>query len=729
MRAPHRFGRASQGGDTIRRTRRRPAAGFEPLEARALLSGTVTEVPAFPADHTDFGRNPAALVLRGTDLWFTARGANRIGRLDPGSLTPTFSPQTSDNPLGLAVAPDLSLWYTTQNGNKVGRFDPATGQLVEYAVPTPNSQPTGIARGPDGNMWFTEQTANKIGRITPQGQITEYDVPTPGSNPYAIAAGPDDNLWFTSFNTARIGRISTAGAITEYPLPTPGSGPLGIAPGPDGKVWFTEFAADKIGRIDPATGAIQEFALPRPAGTPADVVIAGPQGIVAGPDGAMYFTEAIGNRIGRIAPNGQMAAFAAPTPASRPVGVAVGGDGAVWFTQFDGDRIARLAYQPDPDQGLSPPTLTTVLVGEDRAIPDVVQHQRPYTARGTVTGRPNTAYTVRIFAGADAAPLGEAAVQTDASGAASFAALLVRADSGAVPADSTFTAVLLDPAGNTSARSAPAPAVQAATADLALSVVAAPTAGTLGATLTYTYQVRNNGPAYATGVIVAQAVPGGLTFLGGTANPGPVSLAGDSVRAALGTIAPGASATVSLTFRADRTGTFTHAPSAAADEPGDNPADNGAALTATIAAASLPGGGSPGGTPPGGTSSETPTPPAPRLVSVRWADPPRRKRGGTQLVLTFSAPVQAASAQDRARYRIVQAGRDRKLGTRDDRAVRFATASADATGQTVTLAFRARLARGTRYRLTVARGLAGANGPALDADAVVALVPGGTAQA
>ncbi|MGH7047975.1 MAG: virginiamycin B lyase family protein [Stellaceae bacterium] len=43
--------------------------------------------------------------------------------------------------------------------------------------------------------------------------------------------------------------MTTAGTVTEYPLPTPNSGPYAITAGPDGAMWFTEADSGKIGRI------------------------------------------------------------------------------------------------------------------------------------------------------------------------------------------------------------------------------------------------------------------------------------------------------------------------------------------------------------------------------------------------------------------------------------------------------------------------------------------------
>src|SRR5712692_6892750 len=73
--------------------------------------------------------------------------------------------------------------------------------------------------------------------------------------------------------------------ITEFRLPTNGA-PEGITAGPDGNLWFTEKVSSQIGRITPQ-GKISEFSLPTPNGFP--------EGITAGPDGNLWFTELAGN--------------------------------------------------------------------------------------------------------------------------------------------------------------------------------------------------------------------------------------------------------------------------------------------------------------------------------------------------------------------------------------------------------------------------------------------------
>ena len=50
-------------------------------------------------------------------------------------------------------------------------------------------------------------------------------------------------VWFTLHHAA------STGSITEFPLPTTNSGPNGITAGPDGNLRFTELYSNKIGRI------------------------------------------------------------------------------------------------------------------------------------------------------------------------------------------------------------------------------------------------------------------------------------------------------------------------------------------------------------------------------------------------------------------------------------------------------------------------------------------------
>ena len=121
--------------------------------------------------------------------------------------------------------------------------------------------------------------------------------------------------------------------MTEFPVPTPNSWPSGITAGPDGALWFTERIEFKIGKIT-TSGIITEYPLPTVAGYPTS--------IVGGPDGALWFVETFANKIGRITTAGVITEFSIPTPNSQPNGITAGPDGALWFTELIGNKIGRI---------------------------------------------------------------------------------------------------------------------------------------------------------------------------------------------------------------------------------------------------------------------------------------------------------------------------------------------------------------------------------------------------
>lgn len=111
--------------------------------------------------------------------------------------------------------------------------------------------------------------------------------------------------------------------ITEFTIPTPNSYPTGIAPGPDGALWFSQSLTGKIGRIT-VDGQITEFAAPRGAI---------PVGLAAGPDGAMWFTLYQGQAaVGRITMSGEVSTFPLLSSDSAAFYITAGPDNAMWFT-------------------------------------------------------------------------------------------------------------------------------------------------------------------------------------------------------------------------------------------------------------------------------------------------------------------------------------------------------------------------------------------------------------
>jgi streptogramin lyase len=127
-----------------------------------------------------------------------------------------------------------------------------------------------------------------------------------------------------------------AAQVKLFPITTASTLPEGIAAGPDGNLWFTEALGNKIGRMTTAGAMLSEFSIPT-----ADAFA---EGIAAGPDGNMWFTEAFADKIGRVTPAGTITEFALPTSGSGPIRIAVGVDGALWFVEngAHGNRIGRI---------------------------------------------------------------------------------------------------------------------------------------------------------------------------------------------------------------------------------------------------------------------------------------------------------------------------------------------------------------------------------------------------
>jgi uncharacterized protein (TIGR03437 family) len=316
-------------------------------------------------------------------VWFTEL-TGAIGRISTSGAIVAYPLPMGSAALGIVAGPDGALWFAEPTGN-IGRISTA-GVVTEYPVPTLYGAPTRwgpnyIAAGPDGALWFTENAGDisrlqldvqvaSIGRITTTGAITEWSLITnltPSNSAAGITAGPDGNLWFTedpqkqrSLNTpayAMIGRITTTGTITAYALPTPiNSASQGITAGPDGALWFTEMQSNRIGRIT-TEGVITEYDIPNLVSDP--LGISDPSGIIAGPDGAMWFTEENGNKIGRITMAGDISEYPIPTTNSEPVNITVGPDGALWFTELNGNKIGRVVLTP------SQPTISAVTSGAD----------------------------------------------------------------------------------------------------------------------------------------------------------------------------------------------------------------------------------------------------------------------------------------------------------------------------------------------------------------------------
>ncbi len=194
-------------------------------------------------------------------LWFSLRGAEAIGSLDPRAADPVsslrlFESPTIAGPAALFVTPDGRVWWVNSSADTVGTLDPVSGEITALEVFT--GSPRAWTQTADGRLWLT--TREPVGLLS-------FDPVDP---------------------------VGTALHVTDERLREPD----GVWVGADSGVWFADSAANAIGRYQPGASGPNAW---RFVGSPPEVE--GPFDIKTGPDpagGSLWFTNKAGNTIGRI---------------------------------------------------------------------------------------------------------------------------------------------------------------------------------------------------------------------------------------------------------------------------------------------------------------------------------------------------------------------------------------------------------------------------------------------
>lgn len=130
--------------------------------------------------------------------------------------------------------------------------------------------------------------------------------------------------------------------IQEWSVPTKGAHPHDPAVGADGALWFTEQMVNKLGRLDPKTGEFKEYPLATDKNS-------GPHGLVADQDGNIWFTANFGGYIGKLNPRtGKVTEYKMPLEkADDPHTAVFDAQRILWFTVQGGNMVGRL----DPKTG------------------------------------------------------------------------------------------------------------------------------------------------------------------------------------------------------------------------------------------------------------------------------------------------------------------------------------------------------------------------------------------
>jgi len=328
-----------------------PTSGGSPDQAPAC--GAAVAVTEMAVHGDGFAIQPLSITA-GADgnVWITEAYVNAIGRLGPdGSLASFPLPPSARRAQGIGSGPDGNVWFAEggdQNG-AIGRITP-DGTIVEFPLPdTPaqtNRWPSAVLAGPDGNIWFTDPTGNNIGRMSVDGVILADTFLSTTSDwrdtPNTITVGADGNLWFGEVN--RVGRMTPAGDVTFYALDRyeNAGGAGNIVSGADGYLWWNGPGLDHLRRIALPSGDDSKLEIADffpPGYDPDTPPVVGP--MVVGPDGNIWYVS--GSNVVCATTAGRFNQISIPTGGSA-FAIAAGPDGALWFTEPVSDRVGRISF-------------------------------------------------------------------------------------------------------------------------------------------------------------------------------------------------------------------------------------------------------------------------------------------------------------------------------------------------------------------------------------------------
>jgi virginiamycin B lyase len=214
--------------------------------------------------------------------------------------------------------------------------------------------------------------------LTNDAFVVEYPVPVTNAQPRHIIAEAPGKLWFTLPGINALGSLVVTTTVdyefSVYTLPTANSEPHNLVlDAGNGAIWFTQLAGNRIGRFDLATHQFDQFAIP--------TANSAPTGIDLDSNGMVWVALRDGNKVARFNPATQdIDEFTYGTVGAQFAELGVSGTNIVWLTAPGLNRL--VAYNPGTD------TFTNVPVtdfGLDPFPPQAIamQANRPWISAPT----------------------------------------------------------------------------------------------------------------------------------------------------------------------------------------------------------------------------------------------------------------------------------------------------------------------------------------------------------
>lgn len=246
---------------------------------------------------------------------------------------------TGPTPVGIATATPAGTAAgspaVTPAATAAATPDIAAVQLVEFPVGR-GQHPHDVAPAVDGGVWYTAQSTGELGYLDPKTGATRMVRLGSGSSPHGVIVGPDGAPWVTDSGLNAMVRVDPASnEVKVFKLPGANVNLNTAAFDRSGIVWFTG-QRGYYGRLDPKSGEVKVMESPRGAG---------PYGIAATPDGAIYYASLAGSHIASIDLKESIATPIDP-PTARQGARRVWSDskGQIWVSEWNSGQVSR--YEP-----------------------------------------------------------------------------------------------------------------------------------------------------------------------------------------------------------------------------------------------------------------------------------------------------------------------------------------------------------------------------------------------
>lgn len=264
-----------------------------------------------------------------------------------GEIVTEFDLPAGAGPHDVAVDAKGIGWVSEGGHGVIGRYDPVTATYKQIPLPgTETSGASAIAVDPKGHVWVADNKNSRLVEYDPQTEkFATYAVPTSptGSDFNTIRFHPDGTVWATQIGANQVIHLNPATKETiafQSPSPNGAPGnPYGMAIDPSGAIWFVEALQEKIARIDPETGKVTEIDNPRRGERLTRV-----RRMQSDARGNIWVGEfgGLGKLLMVDSHTGKLTEYDTPTAFAGPYSVDI--DNAhdlVWFNEMMADQIVR----------------------------------------------------------------------------------------------------------------------------------------------------------------------------------------------------------------------------------------------------------------------------------------------------------------------------------------------------------------------------------------------------